>query len=217
VESTQLVGYNGIAPGGTYFAGNTDIKRENCSNLELGAQVTREDWSFEGAVFYRRDDNLVDWVYDRTTPNIRLASNVDINTYGIELIATKRWKNIETIVSYAYLDKEEDYDDSVINQYGSFYALNYANHRFTLGTIWTPSEIFQLRIDNEWRANEDNALRKGSDSALFTHIGFSVYPPQVENMELFFAIDNAWDDNFEDVPGTPGRGDQYSAGATFRW
>jgi hypothetical protein len=36
-------------------------------------------------------------------------------------------------------------------------------------------------------------------------------------MELFFAIDNAWDDNFEDVPGTPGRGDQYSAGATFRW
>jgi hypothetical protein len=217
VESTQLVGYNGIAPGGTYFAGNTDIKRENFSNLELGAQVTREDWSFEGAVFYRRDDNLVDWVYDRTTPNIRLASNVDINTYGIELIATKRWKNIETIVSYAYLDKEEDYDESVINQYGSFYALNYANHRFTLGTIWTPSEIFQLRIDNEWRANEDNALRKGSDSALFTHIGFSVYPPQVENMELFFAIDNAWDDNFEDVPGTPGRGDQYSAGATFRW
>ena len=86
-----------------------------------------------------------------------------------------------------------------------------------MGAIWRPCEILEVRIDNEWRENEDNALRKSSDFALFTHFGLSIYPTQVEGLEIFFAIDNAWDDDFEDVPGTPGRGDQYSAGVTFSW
>ena len=215
IESTQVIGYNGIAPGGTYFGGDPDIKRENSSNLELGAQISRADWSFEGAVFYRWDDNLVDWVFLEASPDVRLATNLDIDTFGIELIASKRWENVETIISYTYLDKDEDYGEVV--GASSFYALNYPNHRFTLGAIWRPCEILEVRIDNEWRENEDNALRKGSDSALFTHFGLSIYPPQVDNMELFFAVDNAWDDDFEDVPGTPGRGDQYSAGVTFSW
>ena len=214
-ESSQLIGYNGIAPGGTYFGGDADIKRENSSNLELGAQISRADWSFEGAVFYRWDDNLVDWVFLEASPTARLATNVDIDTFGVELIASKHWENVETIVSYTHLDKDENYGS--VAGASSFYALNFANHRFTLGGIWRPSELTEFRIDNEWRKNENNSLRMGSDSALFTHFGLSIYPPRVENMELFFAIDNAWDDDFEDVPGTPGRGDQYSAGVTYSW
>ena len=99
----------------------------------------------------------------------------------------------------------------------SFYALNYANHRVTLGAIWTPCETVQVRIDNEWRSQEDNALRGSDNEALFTHIGVSVFPPQVDGLELFVAVDNAWDDDYEEVPGTPGRGDQVSIGATYRW
>ena len=167
---------------------------------------------------YRWDDDLTDWTFDFDNAGgeyAREANAVDIETFGIELIASKRWETIEAIASYTFLDKDEDYGNDTID--ASFYALNYAKHRFTLGAIWTPSEIFQFRVDNEWRANEDNALRNGSDSALFTHFGLSIYPPQLKNMELFFAVDNAWDDGFEDVPGTPGRGDQYSAGVTYSW
>ena len=173
----------------------------------------RQDWSIEAAVFYRWDDNLVDWTFAGTSA--REANPVDIETLGLELIASKRWDSIETIASYTFLDKDEDYGNDTID--ASFYALNYANHRFTLGAIWRPCEILEVRIDNEWRENEDNALRKSSDFALFTHFGLSIYPTQVEGLEIFFAIDNAWDDDFEDVPGTPGRGDQYSAGVTYSW
>ena len=67
------------------------------------------------------------------------------------------------------------------------------------------------------RKRRQSDLRNGSDSALLTHLGLSIYPPQLKNMELFFAIDNAWDDDFQDVPSTPGRGDQYSAGVTYSW
>jgi vitamin B12 transporter len=218
--SSQVPGYGAI--GGDedkgMFRSNHDLDRETSQNLELGGTIKRDTWRFEGAIFYRWDDDLSDWTFDFDNAGgeyARKANAVDIETYGVELIASKRWETIEAISSYTFMDKDEDYGGLV--GASSFYALNYANHRFTLGGIWTPSEIFQLRIDNEWRKNEDNALRESSDSALFTHFGLSIYPPQLMNMELFFAIDNTWDDDFQDVPGTPGRGDQYSAGLTYSW
>jgi len=218
--SSQVAGYSAIGGSETrgLFLSNHGLDRETSQNLELGGTIKRDNWRFEGAIFYRWDDDLTDWTFDFDNAGgeyAREANPVDIETFGLELIASKRWDSIETIASYTFLDKDEDYGNDTID--ASFYALNYANHRFTLGAIWTPSETVQFRIDNEWRENEDNALRNGSDSALFTHFGLSIYPTQVKGLELFFAIDNAWDDNFEDVPGTPGRGDQYSAGATFRW
>ena len=216
-EASQVAGYTAIGGGttGGLFRSNRNLNREISKNLELGTVLRKDDWSFEAVTFYRWDDDLTDWTFDSATPRTRTANNVDIETFGLELIASKRWDSIEAIASYTFLDKDEDYGNDTID--ASFYALNYANHRFTLGAIWTPSETVQFRIDNEWRENEDNALRNSSDSALFTHFGLSIYPPQLKNMELFFAVDNAWDDEFEDVPGTPGRGDQYSAGVTFSW
>ena len=140
---------------------------------------------------------------------------MDIKTVGFECVAQKSWGNIEAIASYTLIDKDEDYGTA--NVIGSFYALNYANHRATLGAIWTPLEIIKFRIDNEWRSQVDNPARTSDAEAIFTHISLSVYPPQIEDMELFVALDNAWDDDFEEVPGTPGRGDQFSAGATYSW
>jgi hypothetical protein len=183
--------------------------------LELGTKITRQDWSLEAATFYRWDDDLVDWTLTTGGPVARSANNVDIETLGFEMIGTKRWGDFEGIASYTYLHKDEDYGNNAID--ASFYALNYAKHRVTLGMIWTPFDILEVRIDNEWRENEDSELRNSRDTAIFTHFALSIYPPQVENLEVFFAVDNAWNDDFEEVPGTPGRGDQYSAGVTFRW
>ncbi len=216
-EASQVAGYTAIGGSETsgIFRSNHDLERETSQNLEIGGALKRAHWSLEGAVFYRWDNDLADWTYTDGDAFARSANPVDIETFGVELIATKRWNTIEAIASYTFLDKDEDYGDDQID--ASFYALNYANHRFTFGAIWRPCEVLEVRVDNEWRKNEDNALREGSDSAFFTHLGLSFYPTQIDDLELFFAIDNAWDDGFQDVPGTPGRGDQYSAGATFRW
>jgi len=216
-QATQVAGYTAIG-GGTsgLFASNPNLDREISKNLELGFAIDRSEWSFQSAIFYRWDDDLVDWTYESTTPNARSANAVDIETFGIELIATRRWGNIEGIASYAYLHKNEDYgsNDDID---ASFYALNFPEHRATLGAIWRPIEMLEFRIDNEWRSQEENDLRNGSDNAFFTTLGLSIFPPQVDGLELFASVDNAWDDDFEEVPGTPGRGDQVSVGATYRW
>lgn len=216
-EASQVAGYTAI--GGSessgIFRSKHDLERETSQNLEFGGALERSDWSLEAAIFYRWDDDLADWTYLEGDTFARSASNVDIETFGIELIGSKRWGELEGIASYTYLHKDEHYGNDTVA--ASFYALNYANHRVTLGTIWRPCDLLEVRLDNEWRQNEDNRLREGSDSALHSHLGLSVYPPQIESLELFFAIDNLWDDDFQDVPGTPGRGDQYSAGLTYRW
>ena len=199
------------------FASNRDLDTEECQNLEIGFNINRNSFWLRTALFYRWDDNLTDWIYNADIQSARLARAIDVETYGIEIIASKSWNTIEAITSYNYLEKDISFGLQPIVLNKSFYAGNYAKHRFTLGAIWSPSDTIEVRIDNEWRQNQENSLRLGSDSALFTHIGLSIYPPQFENLELFFAIDNAWDDDFQDVPGTPGRGEQYSVGTTLRW
>ncbi len=214
-QATQVAGYTAIGGSetGGLFRSNYDLDRETSQNLEFGFTLDRTEWSFQSAIFYRWDDDLVDWTYSDITP--RQANAVDIETFGIELIGTRRWGNIEGIASYAYLHKDEDYGSDDVD--ASFYALNFPDHRATLGAIWRPIEMLEFRIDNEWRSQEDNDLRNGSDNAFFTTVGLSIFPPQVDGLELFAAVDNAWDDDFEEVPGTPGRGDQVSVGATYRW
>jgi vitamin B12 transporter len=214
-QATQVAGYTAIGGSetGGLFRSNYNLDREISQNLEFGFAVDRSEWSFQSAIFYRWDDDLVDWTYTGT--GARSANPVDIETFGIELIGTRRWGNIEGIISYTYLHKDEDYGDDTID--ASYYALNFPEHRATLGAIWRPIEMLELRIDNEWRSQEDNDLRNGSDNACFTTLGLSVFPPKIDGLELFAAVDNAWDDDFEEVPGTPGRGDQVSVGATYRW
>ena len=138
-----------------------------------------------------------------------------METIGFELISTRRWGDIEGIASYTYLEKEADYFDANVD--ASFYALNYAKHRITLGAIWSPNNFLQLRIDNEWRKQRENELRNSGHIALFTHLSLSIFPPKYPGLELFTAIDNLWNEDFEDVPGTPGKGRQGSLGASLEW
>lgn len=215
-EASQVTGYTAVGGGTTgLFASNPTLDTETSKNLELGGTINQGNWSLNAAIFYRWDDNLTDWTFDSMTPSARTANPVDLETFGVELIATRQWKNFEAIVSYTYLEKDEDYGMAIAD--ASFYALNFANHRVTLGGIWRPFEWLELRIDNEWRDQKANALRLSDNEAFYTHIGVSFYPPQFEDLEIFFAGENVWDDDFEDVPGTPGRGDQYSGGVRYSW
>jgi len=215
-ESTKVLGYGAIggSPSGL-FASDPDLLREISKNIELGYTVKEADWSMKGALFYRWDNDLVDWTYDSNNTNARSAKNVDIETAGIEIIASRTWNKLQTIASYSYLHKDEDYKDSTID--GSFYALNFPEHRATLGLIWNPNDLWEIRIDNEWREQQANPLREGPSNTLNSHLAASYYPAHLNDIEVFVAFDKPWDEEFQDIPGTPGRGDQFSLGATYSW
>ncbi len=215
-QATQVAGYTAIG-GATsgLFASNPDLERETSRNLELGGAIRRNEWSLQAAVFHRWDDDLVDWTYSFSRSSARAARNVDVRSFGFEAIGSRRFGQLELLGSYTYLDKSDDYGAANVD--ASFYALNFAEHRITAAAIWTPHEIVQLRIDNEYRQQAANVLREGSDSAFLTNLGISFYLPGIEQLELRAAAENLWQDDFQDIPGTPGRGRQLSAGATWSW
>ncbi len=183
--------------------------------IQAGLLVDEQTWQLNSAIFYRKDDNLTDWTFNFDSSSARFANPVDINTTGIEFLATKHFETTEIVASYTYLHKSENYGAADID--ASFYALNFPDHRLTLGAVWNPTDILQFRIDNEWRKQHENALRGSDDDALFTHLTLKITPPMLKNLFITLAADNLWGESFEEIPGTPGRGEQYTLSATYSW
>ena len=216
-EASQVAGYTAIGGSNTggLFRSNYNLERETTKNLELGLAFDGLTWSLDSAVFYRKDDDLTDWTYSLSSTSARSANPVDIETLGWELLATTRLANAEIITSYTFLDKSEDYGAVDID--ASFYALNYPDHRLTFGAIWQFTDNVEIRVDNEWRRQEQNILRNDGDDAFCTHLTLKVSPSQFQGLDIIFAADNLWDESFEEIPGTPGRGEQYTATVTYNW
>lgn len=214
-EATQVAGYTAIG-GSTssgLFRSNDALKRETSKNLEFGISEDRGAWRVDSAVFYRWDNELTDWTYSFDSTSARVANPVDIDTFGAEFIALTRFEYVDVVASYTYLHKSENYRDDNID--ASFYALNYPPHRFTLGVVWYPLESVEIKVDNEWRKQEENALRNGSDTALFSYLTLTYSPAQIPDLQVVFAADNVWNTSFEEIPGTPGRAKQFSVTATY--
>ena len=216
-QASQVAGYTAIGGSdqGGLFRSNYNLERETTKNLELGYLIQEQTWQLNSAVFYREDNNLVDWTFSFDSSSARFANPVDIDATGVEFFATKYFDTTELIASYTYLNKSENYGDADID--ASFYALNFPDHRVTLGAIWTPNDLIEMRIDNEWRKQHENALRSGKDTALFTQLSLKITPTVINNLFITLAADNVWDESFEEIPGTPGRGEQYTLSATYSW
>jgi hypothetical protein len=216
-QASQVAGYTAIGGSeqGGLFRSNYNLERETTKNIELGYLMQEQTWQLNSAVFYREDNNLTDWTFSFDSSSARFANPVDIDATGVEFFATKYFDTTELIASYTYLNKSENYGNADID--ASFYALNFPDHRVTLGAIWTPNDLIEMRVDNEWRKQHDNALRNGKDTALFTQLSLKITPTVINNLFITLAADNVWDESFEEIPGTPGRGEQYTLSATYSW
>lgn len=216
-ESTQVATYTALnsSPSSGLFRGNPDLGRETSRNLELGADFSLQQWTVQAAVFYRQDDDLVDWTY-RQGVTARTANAVDIGTTGFEVVVATRRARWDFVLGYTYLNKDADYGLATVD--ASFYALNFARHRFTAAIVARLGGGFEVRMDNEYRLQEENYLRTtGGDDAFLTGIGLYYLPKAWRGLELSFRVDNLWDSDFQEVPSVPAGGRQWIAGATYHW
>jgi hypothetical protein len=60
-------------------------------------------------------------------------------------------------------------------------------------------------------------LREGPSNTINSHLSAGYYPADLNDLEVFVAFDKPWNEEFQDIPGTHGRGDQFSIGATYSW
>jgi vitamin B12 transporter len=216
-QTTQVPTYtalNSNAAAGL-FRGNANLGRETSRNLELGASGTLAGWTGQAAVFYRRDDALVDWTFLRGV-TARTANPVDVDTAGFEAAARQSWTACDLVFGYTLLTKDADYRGAPVD--ASFYALNYARQRFTAAITARLGHGFELRMDNVARVQAGNLLRTtGGNSAVTSSLGLSYRPEAWRGLALTVQADNLWNTSFQEVPAVPAARRQVSFGASYVW
>ncbi len=202
-KTTQVATYTALNSSATagLFRGNPGLGRSASHDLELGLSGTFAGWTGSAAVFWRRDEALVDWTFQRGV-TARTANPVDLAVGGFEAVGRRSWSRIDLVVGYTFLDKDADYLGAAVD--ASFYALNYARHRLTVAATLRLGRGFELRIDNVARVQADNLLRViGGRRALATAAGLAYRPAQWPRLEFGLQADNLWDTDFQDVPAVP--------------
>ena len=215
--ASQAPSYTAVAgnPNGGLFRGNPDLDRATGRTLDLTATFATAGWTGSVGAFYREDDELIDWTF-RNDFWARSAAAVDLETYGIEAYAHRSWETVDLQLGYTWLEKDEDYGGLPVH--GSFYALNFPNHRFTAAVVWRVTSQVDLRMDNEFRVQEPNSLRRNStEDTWLSSVGVYYRPYFADQLELSVQVDNLWDSDFEEVPATPAAPRLIAFGAKWRW
>ncbi len=215
-STSQLPGYTALNSRPTgLFGGNPDLGREQARQLSISISKESWDWTGSATLFYRRDDDLVDWTYYRGRPFSRQANPVDLDVLGLELIFTRQWDSLGITAGYTYLDKDADYGEFDVD--ASFYALNFARHRATLALRYELTARLELRLDNEYRVQRDNPLRTSRDTAYLASLALAWEPANINGLRFVLTADNLVDSDFQFFPGTPAVGRQLSLSARYSW
>jgi vitamin B12 transporter len=215
--TTEMPSYTALdsSPTAGLFLGNPNLGRETSRDTEVGLSGSFFGWATQGAVFYRRDDNLVDWTYLNGVFG-RSANPVNIDTEGVELTARHSWSLVTAVFGYTALGKQANYLGAPVT--ASFYALNYARQRLTAALILQLTQSFELRLDNAARIQAADSLRtEGGNDALESSLGLAWHPGATKNFELSLQVDNLWNSAFQYVPAVPASRRQLSFGATYGW
>jgi hypothetical protein len=215
--STQVPTYTALnsSPTAGLFRGNPNLGRTTSRDLEIGRDETQGAWRTHVAAFYRRDDQLVDWTFQRGVI-ARRANPVDIATAGLE--ATLKWSRPgwDVIVGYTWLHKNADYGTAVVD--GSFYALNFPKQRLTVAIVVQLGDGFELRVDNQARIQEDNPLRTaGGNRAEVSSLGLFYRPSRMPRLDFSVEADNLWNSAFQAVPAVPASRREISTSVACRW
>lgn len=213
---SQLPGYTALnsSPVGL-FGGNPDLGREYADTLTLGFSHESASWAVRTALFHRRDDALVDWTYRQGAPYLRQANPVDLDVSGFETVVNWTIDRLDLTAGYAWLHKDADYGRTEVD--ASYYALNFARHRFTLALVYTPTAQLEFRMDNEYRRQQENDLRTSGDNAYNGALSVSWLPGWEPRTRFSLIADNISDSDFQEFPGTPPMGRQVSVGIGLEW
>lgn len=216
-EATQVPTYTALNSSATagLFRGNPNLGRERSHNLEIGATEAVLGWVAQAAVFYRRDDDLVDWTFKRGV-TARSANAVDVATTGAEIVARRSWSAVDLVFGYTWLSKDADYKGAAVD--ASFYALNYARQRLTAAITWRVSSQVELRWDNEVRDQAANLLRtRGGHQPLLSSLGVTYRPAAWRRVSFVAQVANLWDSEYQEVPAVPAARRQWSANVGYTW
>ena len=149
---------------GANIEGNSSLKPENTSDIQIGARKTGSGFIAEAQLFYSHKKDMIDWVTDRVSNDgIFRSVNFRMDNWGGEIRLSLLPKEllsdafpVKTVsVKYSYINEDSKYDVDVVQ---SKYAMEYLRHQTSIsadGRIWR-----NLNLSMEWRWQERTGNNK---------------------------------------------------------
>lgn len=149
---------------GANIEGNSSLKPEKTSDIQMGARKTGRGFIAEAQLFYSHKKDMIDWVTDRVSNDgIFRSVNFRMDNWGGEIRLSLLPKEllsdafpVKTVsVKYSYINEDSQYDVDVVQ---SKYAMEYLRHQTSIsadGRIWR-----NLNLSMEWRWQERTGNNK---------------------------------------------------------
>jgi iron complex outermembrane receptor protein len=132
--------------------GNRDLKPEKSLTFELGTQYQGENYQIQGAVFYRKATEVIDWIWQ---DSIWQTQNItELHTVGVELSThiypdktwgVRWWKSL--MMDYTYLDLQKVDKEEILSKY----ALNNLRHQLNVKVNFQILSHFFMQIQGSYK------------------------------------------------------------------
>ncbi len=184
--------------------GNSGLAAEKSLNYEIGYEIKKEKFSFDPTMFFRREDDAIDWV--KTDPAQKWeARNINgADVFGIEAQAGFEInKVIRLDTNYTYINKFTDN-----NGYLFKYGPNYARHLWNAGfTFKLPFGTQSLGFTYKQKPGRDGWF------LLNARANFNLN----KNASLFINGTNLLNVGYQEIEGTPQPGRWIDSGFRLEW
>lgn len=140
---------------GANIEGNTQLRPEKTSDIQIGLRHTSRGYTLEAQMFYSHKSDMIDWVtYTEAADDIFHSVNFGMDNWGGELNATLMPREllsasfpVRTLSArYSYISEDSEYDVTVKQ---SKYAMEYLRHKLIISAdsrLWR-----SLSLSLSWR------------------------------------------------------------------
>ncbi|MCX5695488.1 MAG: TonB-dependent receptor [Candidatus Omnitrophica bacterium] len=184
-----------------YTIGNSNLSAEKSLNYEIGYEIKKERFSFSPTLFFRREDDFIDWVMAGSRWQAKNISGADV--LGIETRFGWEINKIASVnTNYTYINKFTN------NEYLFKYGPNYARH------LWNTEFVFQLPFGAQ-SIGFTYKKKPGRDGwfLLNARANFNLN----KNTSLFITGTNLLNTGYQEIEGIPQPGRWVDSGFRLEW
>jgi vitamin B12 transporter len=202
--------------------GNPALKPEQSKTIEFGTKINQKNWSLNADVFYRKGENVIDWVKLNSSSAKYEAMNLtSVNALGGDFTFDYRFTNLfvkRAAFSYSYLNL-----DKVAVGFDSKYALDYLNHKVTL----TVDHAIYKKLSALWKMGYfDRSGSYDANTVIGSPAKLTNYSPYTnldcrllwndKHFDVFGDVNNIFNTKYADYGGLTQPGANFNVGVRLK-
>ncbi|MDD2679356.1 MAG: TonB-dependent receptor [Candidatus Omnitrophica bacterium] len=187
-----------------FTIGNPNLSAEKSLNYEIGYELKKESFSFSPTIFFRREDDFIDWVWADASQRWQAQNISGADVLGIETQFGWELNKIASVnTNYTYINKFTDKSGYLLK-----YGPNYSRH------LWNTEFIFKLPFGSQSIGFTYKQKPGRSGWFLLNARGnFNLN----KNMAIFVSGTNLLNVGYQEIEGIPQPGRWIDSGIKLEW